>query len=121
MECKPDRIYAIKGFPMKNPILFVFGMLAVALAIGVMTKIANDPHMNQVDNRSFWLSGQRVLQCSASEITLIDKRYAQTHLLKDENSWPDCSSFDNNQAIDFFLTHGEHTHFIKAKTSAWWN
>ncbi|WP_420239128.1 hypothetical protein ACOBR2_05960 [Telmatobacter bradus] len=106
---------------MKSPIPVTLGILAVVLMVLLMSKIANDPHVGQTDNHSFWLSGQRVLQCSPTEITLIDNRYAQTHLLKDENSWPDCSTFEGNQTLDLFLSRGEHTHFIKAQKSSWWN
>jgi hypothetical protein len=105
---------------MKRPIPMVLGIVAVVLVVWIMTKIANESHFGQDQDRSFWLEGQRVLQCTPTEITLVDKRFAQTHLTKDE-SWPDCSVFQTSDPLDLFLSRGEKTHFIRSQRSAWWH
>jgi hypothetical protein len=95
-------------------------VVAVVLLFWNLTKIANNTRVPDSQGRSFWLEGQRVVQCSPDEITLVDKRGSQTHLLKDE-SWPDCFTFEKDAAIDFFLSRGEKTRFLKMQKSAWWH
>jgi len=104
----------------KGPIPKTLAVVVVVLVILLMTKIANDPRTGQEQNRSFWLEGQKVLQCTPTEITFVDRRYAQTHLQKD-GSWPTCSTFESGQPMDFFLARGELTHYIRSQKSAWWH
>jgi hypothetical protein len=68
---------------------------------------------------TFSLLAQHVVQCSASEITLVDTHQTETHLEKDD-SWPTCSSFQAGQVLDFYLSRGARTRFLHDEETAWW-
>jgi hypothetical protein len=49
----------------------------------------------------------------------VDNHFTATHLEKD-SSWPDCSSFQNGEIMDFYLSRGDKTHFLSNEKTAWW-
>jgi hypothetical protein len=102
-----------KQFPL------TMGVVTVVLLVWTLTKVANNTKVSDNPGRAFWLENVHVVQCSADEITLIDKRGTETHLMKDE-SWPDCTVFHKEQAIDLQLSRGDKTRFVKKQPTAWW-
>jgi hypothetical protein len=92
---------------------------AVFLFIVVLTNLANRIPADGASGTSFNLRAQTVVACSASEIVLVDPHQKATRLDKDE-SWPECSAFQGNQAQDFFLARGAKTHFLGFEKTAWW-
>jgi hypothetical protein len=85
----------------------------------LLTKIANQAPPDPLPGRAFSLMAQKVVQCSSSEITLVDVHQKATHLEKDE-SWPDCAVFEKDEVLDFHLTRGDHTKYLSREQSAWW-
>jgi hypothetical protein len=98
-------------------IILVF--LAAFAFILLMTKIANQMPPEPPSGTAFSLKTERVIQCSPTEITLVDTHQKATHLVKDE-SWPPCSVFHKDEVLDFYLSRGEKTRFLSKETSAWW-
>jgi hypothetical protein len=100
-------------------------MKKIALAIAVfalillLTKIANQMPADPLPGVSFALKAQQVVQCTPDEITLMDPHQTQTHLVKDK-SWPDCSTFQQGQYLDFYLARGEKTGFERDEKTEWW-
>ncbi len=93
--------------------------VAVAMFILLLTRIANQVPQEPPQGSEFSLKAQRVIQCSSDEITLVDNHYKATHLEKDA-SWPDCSTFEQGEMLDFYLSQGERTHFVSDEKTAWW-
>jgi hypothetical protein len=60
-----------------------------------------------------------VVQCSATEITLVDSHLKATHLDKD-SSWPECSVFQKDDVLDFYMSRGEKTRLLSYERTAWW-
>lgn len=100
---------------MKNLATFA----VVSLLILFLTKVANQVPPQAPPGAAFYLKAQTVVQCSVTEITLVDKHFTTTHLEKD-SSWPDCSSFQQDASLDFYLSRGEKTHFISNEPTVWW-
>lgn len=95
-------------------------IFAAAFAlILLLTKIANQIPPEPPSGTAFALKAQRVVQCSATEVTLVDNHQKATHLEKDE-SWPDCSVFQKDDVLDFYLSRGGRTKFLSFEKSAWW-
>lgn len=95
-------------------------IFAAAFAlILVLTKIANQMPPDPPPGTAFALKAQQVVQCSPEEITLMDRRQTATHLEKD-SSWPDCSVFQKDQVLDFYLARGEKTKLISYEETTWW-
>ncbi len=92
---------------------------AVFVFILFLTKIANQIPPPPPTGYSFWLYAQHVVECSPTEITLVDNRQTETHLDKDD-TWPLCSTFHHDDVLDFYLSRGEKTHFIRVEPTAWW-
>ena len=92
---------------------------AVFAFILLLTKIANLAGPAPMPGISFSLKAQRVVECSASDITLVDVHDVQTHLNTD-SSWPACSSYQSGQVLDFYLSRGAKTHFLHSEQTAWW-
>lgn len=92
---------------------------AVFVFILLLTKIADQVPPDPLPGTNFSLKVQQVVQCSASEITLVDNRHAETHLDKD-SSWPDCSTFRKGEVLDFYLSRGSKTRFRSEERTAWW-
>jgi len=92
---------------------------AVFAFILLLTKIANDVPPEPPSGTAFSLKAQQVVQCSPEEITLVDIHQKATHLEKDE-SWPDCSSFQKDDVLDFYLIRGEKTRFVSNEKTEWW-
>lgn len=96
-------------------------LLAAAFVfILLLTKIANQVPPEPPPGTAFALKAQQVIQCSATEITLVDTHQKSTHLIKDDASWPDCSSFQKDVVMDFYLSRGEKTKFLSVEQTVWW-
>ncbi len=92
---------------------------AVCVLILFLTKLANDAPPEPMPGIAFSLLAQHVVQCSPTEITLVDNHQVETHLDKD-GSWPDCSTFQQGEVLDFYLSRGAQTRFLKMEPTAWW-
>jgi hypothetical protein len=92
---------------------------AVAVVILFLTKLANEAPPEPMPGFAFSLLAQRVVQCSPTEITLLDTHQTETHLDKDD-SWPDCSAFGPGDVLDFYLSRGAKTRFLHDEKTAWW-
>ncbi len=92
---------------------------AVFVFILLLTKIANQMPPEPPTGVAFSLKAQKVVQCTPDEITLVDVHQTQTHLEKDE-SWPDCSTFQKDQVLDFYLSRGAKTKFLSEEPTTWW-
>jgi len=93
---------------------------AVFAFILLLTKIANQIPADPPTGMAFSLKAQQVVQCSPEEITLVDNHQKATHLEKDDASWPDCSSFQKDDVLDFYLSRGDKTKFLSIDKTAWW-
>jgi len=91
--------------------IFVFILL--------LTKIANQMPPDPEPGVAFSLKAQQVVECTPNEITLVDNHQTETHLEKD-NSWPECSTFQKSDVLDFYLSRGEKTRFLSAEKTTWW-
>jgi hypothetical protein len=100
---------------MKKIAIFV----AVFVLILVLTKIANQMPPEPPSGYSFWLYAQHVVQCSPTEITLVDSHQTEAHFEKDA-TWPDCTTFQANDVLDFHLSRGDRTKFLSDEPTAWW-
>ena len=100
---------------MKKIVIFA----AVFVFILLLTKIANDVPPEPPSGTAFSLKAQKVVQCNAKEITLVDPRQKSTHLDKDE-SWPDCTAFQKDMVLDFYLSRGDRTKFLSSEQTVWW-
>jgi hypothetical protein len=94
-------------------------LVAVFAFILLLTKIANQVPPPAPPGTAFALKAQHVIQCSPSEITLVDGHNDRTHLEKDE-SWPDCSTYHPEDSLDFYLSRGGKTKYLSSEPSAWW-
>lgn len=92
---------------------------AISVAILFLTKLANEAPPDPMPGIAFSLLAQHVVQCSTSEITLVDNHQTETHLEKDD-SWPSCSSFHVGEVLDFYLSRGARTRFLHDEETAWW-
>lgn len=100
---------------MKKIALFA----AAFVFILVLTKIANNVPPDPPTGTAFWLKAEKVVQCSPTEITLVDPHDKASHLEKDE-SWPSCDSFTQDEFLDFKLARGEKTKFLSMEKTVWW-
>jgi hypothetical protein len=92
---------------------------AVFLAILLLTKIADEMPAPPPPGTAFSLKAQQVVECSDTEITLVDNHQTATHLDKD-SSWPACSVFSKGEVLDFYLSRGSKTRFLSYEKTAWW-
>jgi hypothetical protein len=92
---------------------------AIFAFILLLTKIANQVPPEPSSGSSFALKAQHVVQCSATEITLVDSHLKATHLEKD-SSWPVCSVFQKDDVLDFYLSRGEKTRLLSYERTVWW-
>jgi hypothetical protein len=97
----------------------ILAIIAVVAFILVLSELANNVPSDAAPGTSFALKAQRVVACSNTEIILMNNHQAATKLEKDE-SWPDCSAFQANEVLDFFLSRGGKTHFLGYEKTAWW-
>ncbi len=97
----------------------ILSISAVMLFILVLSKLASNVSPPPPPGTVFALKAQRVIACSTSEVVLLDEHNNSVRLDID-NSWPDCSSFQKNQLLDFYLSRGDRTHFISDEQTAWW-
>jgi hypothetical protein len=94
-------------------------LAAAFVFILLLTKIANQVPPPAPSGVAFWLKAQTVVQCNATEITMVDPHQKSTHLEKDD-TWPDCSSFQAGKMLDFELSRGAKTRFLSMEQTAWW-
>jgi hypothetical protein len=92
---------------------------AVFVLILLLTKIANEVPPEAPSGYTFWLYAQQVVQCTPTEITLVDTHQAESHFVKDA-SWPDCSIFHKDDVLDFHLSRGEKTRYLGSAKTEWW-
>jgi hypothetical protein len=92
---------------------------AVFALVLLLTKIANQMPAEHPSGTAFSLKAQQVVQCSPTEISMVDNHHTMTHLEKDD-SWPDCSSFHKGDVLDFYLSRGEKTRFLSSEKTEWW-
>lgn len=92
---------------------------AIAVTILFLTKLANEAPPDPMPGIAFSLLAQHVVQCSPTEITLVDNHQTETHLEKDD-SWPACSSFKAGDVLDFYLSRGAKTKFLHDEETEWW-
>ena len=92
---------------------------AVFAFILLLTEIANQMPPEAPPGAAFALKAQQVLACSPEEITLVDNHQKPTHLETDA-SWPDCSTYQKDEVLDFYLSRGEKTHFVRMEKTVWW-
>lgn len=92
---------------------------AVFVLILFLTKIANQMPPEHQSGTAFSLRVQQVVQCSPTEISMVDNHHTMTHLEKDD-SWPDCSTFRKGDVLDFYLSRGEKTHYLNVEKTEWW-
>jgi hypothetical protein len=92
---------------------------AVFVLILLLTKIANQVPPDRPSGTAFSLRAQKVVQCSPTEISMVDNHNTMTHLEKDD-SWPDCSTFHKGDVLDFYLSRGEKTRFLSSELTEWW-
>jgi hypothetical protein len=100
---------------MKKIAIFAAAFIFILL----LTKIANQVPPPAPPGTAFSLKAQSVIQCSATEITLVDNHQKSTHLEKD-SSWPDCAAFQKGEFVDFYLSRGEKTKFLSIEPTVWW-
>lgn len=94
-------------------------IVAVLVLILFLAKIATEVPPEPSSGYAFWLYAEQVVECTPTEITLVNVHQTETHLEKDD-SWPVCSTFQKDQVLDFYLSRGEKTHFLKVEETAWW-
>jgi hypothetical protein len=104
---------------MKGTLPQAMAVVVVVLLVIFLTKMANNTRITDNQGATFWLEKQKVVECTADEITLEDKRGSQTHLVKDD-SWPFCTVFKKDEVLNFQLSRGEKTHFLKKQPADWW-
>ncbi|MGP8271169.1 MAG: hypothetical protein ACLQLH_13960 [Terracidiphilus sp.] len=92
---------------------------AVFVLILLLTKIANQMPPEAPSGTAFSLKAQQVVQCSPTEISLVDNHQTMTHLEKDD-SWPQCATFHKGDVLDFYLSRGEKTRFLSVEKTEWW-
>jgi len=97
----------------------IASIAAVCVLILFLTKLANEAPPEPMPGISFSLMAQQVVECSPTEITLVDTHETEVHLDKD-GSWPECSTFHKGEFLDFYLSRGEKTRFLREEKTAWW-
>lgn len=100
---------------MKRIAIFAAAFVFILL----LTKIANQLPPEPAPGAEFSLMARRVVECTPTEITLIDKHEVETHFEID-SSWPDCSTYRKDEVLDFYLSRGEKTGFLSDQQTAWW-
>ncbi len=94
-------------------------VVAVFVLMLLLTRIANEIPPEPPSGYTFWLYAQQVVQCSPTEITLVDNHQGESHFEKDA-SWPDCSTFHMDDVLDFHLSRGEKTRYLGSEKTEWW-
>ncbi len=97
----------------------ILSISAVMLFILVLSKLASNVAPPAPPGTAFALKAQHVIACSPTEIVLADEHNTSVRLDID-SSWPECSSFEKNEVLDFYLSRGDKTHFISDEHTAWW-
>jgi hypothetical protein len=100
---------------MKKIAFFAAAFVFVLLLTEYVNQLPPDP----MPGAAFALKSQKVVECTPDEITLVDNHETETHLLKD-SSWPDCSTFQKDQVLDFYLSRGAKTKFLSDEQTTWW-
>jgi len=89
----------------------------------LLTKVANQMPPDPPTGIAFSLKAQKVIQCSETDITLVDTHDNKaTHLeidgIRPSGSWPPCSEYKADEVLDFYLTRGEKTHLASAERTS---
>jgi hypothetical protein len=92
---------------------------AVFAFILLLTKIANQVPPDPQPGAAFALKAQHVVQCSPTEITMVDGHDKATHLETD-STWPDCATYQKEEVLDFYLVRGDKTKFQSFEKTVWW-
>ena len=92
---------------------------AVFVFILLLTKIADQVPPEPPAGTAFSLKAQQVVECTPTEITLVNVHALETHLDKD-SSWPACTAFNKDDVLDFYLSRGAATRFLSCEKTAWW-
>jgi len=100
---------------MKKTALFA----AIFVLVLLLTRIANQVPPDVPPGVTFSLRAQQVVQCSETEITLVDNHQKATHLEHDA-SWPDCSAYQKGDTFDFYLSRADKTHFLRMEKTSFW-
>jgi hypothetical protein len=103
-------------FPIMKKIAIVAVLI---LFILLLTKIAQQVPPEPPPGTAFSLKAQQVVQCSSEDITLVDKHQKATHLERDD-SWPECSVFQKDDVLDFYLSRGAKTKYLSREKTEWW-
>jgi len=101
---------------MKRIAIFAAAFVFILL----LTRIANQIPPDPPPGTAFSLKAQQVVECSPTDITLVDIHQIQTHLDKDSSSWPDCAVFQKGDVRDFYLSRGERTKYLSDEKTTWW-
>jgi hypothetical protein len=97
----------------------ILSISAVMLFILVLSKLASNVAPSPPPGTAFALKAEHVIACSSTEVILADEHNNSTRLDID-SSWPECSTFQKNETLDFYLSRGDKTHFISDERTAWW-
>ena len=94
-----------------KPIAIFATIFALVL---LLTKVANQMPPDPPAGISFSLRAQKVIQCSETDITLVDTHDNKaTHLeidgVRPNGTWPACSEYQADEVRDFYLTRGAKT------------
>ena len=100
---------------MKKILIIVAALVLVLF----LAKLATEAPPGPQPGYAFWLYAEQVVECTPTEITLVSNHQTETHLEKD-SSWPPCSVFHKDDVLDFYLSRGEKTHFLRVEQTAWW-
>jgi hypothetical protein len=101
---------------MKKIAIFAAAFVFVLLLTKIVDQIPPDPP----PGTAFSLKAQQVVECSPTDITLVDNHQTITHLEKDSSSWKDCSNYQKGDVWDFYLSRGEKTKFLSDEQTTWW-
>ncbi len=101
---------------MKKIAIFAAAFVFILLLAEIANKVPPEPP----PGTAFALKAQQVVECTPTEITLVDVHQVLTQLEKDAESWPDCSTFHKGDVLDFYLSRGERTRFLSDEATTWW-
>jgi hypothetical protein len=101
---------------MKKIAIFAAAFVLILL----LTEIANQIPPEPPPGTAFSLKAQQVVECTETDVTLVDNHQTETHLEKDDASWPDCSAFHKGEVMDFYLSRGAKTKFLSDEPTTWW-
>ena len=93
---------------------------AVFVFILLLAEIANQIPPPPPPGYAFWLYAQQVVDCSATEITLVDNHRPKPTWKRTKRVGRRVPSFQKDDVLDFYLSRGEKTHYLRDEPTAWW-